>query len=430
MKRFSSDGDLRCILRNAPYLLATKLVLLLLIAALTFAAGDQFFEGCRLYTDDRDGVRNALTQGENFDLRTSVPFSVELKNTIDNILRYALNYQDLSGFAGGDLLQLQLEREEKNCRAQIGATISICDWQIQNNEIAPENLENGFITADDNGGFRVDEDAVTAHYTAVYDELMEGEKRTMDREYRELMNAMEDLRGVYYAVMDHTAGRLVTNTGCTKAGELQRFFSGTKNNLIVFNTEDPVFPADTMEEFVPLVQQAAENFPQEFDFYLSLNGGLEFNTVCAEMESRCTALYRQVHTRLLRFIFFLAAAFVLGVLVFLVAGRREYNGAIKYCATDRLPNEIHLLFHGIIVLSMVVLFQNSVQIVLLTKANDLWFQTFPDYYARRGSICLVILALFILAAACTIKRQVKNRSLLSNTVLAIVLRRFGKKRSE
>ena len=425
MKRFSPDGNLRSVLRNVPYLLATKILLLVLISVLTYAAGVQFFEGCRLYTDDRDGVYNALTQGAQFDLKQSVPFSTEMDKTIRNILRYALRYQDVEGFAASGSLRAQLAQEEKNRDAQIAATLSICEWQVQSDEIVQENLDNGFIVRGATGTWQVDEDAITAHYTAVYDELMEGEKRVMDRDYREVMNALEDLRGVYYAVVDYTADRVVTNTGCTKAGELQRFFSGTKNNLIVLGAEDPVYPADTMEEFVPLVQTAAEDYSQSFDFYLSLNGGLAFNSACAEMETRCTGLYQQVHTLLVRFILFLAAALVLGVLLLLTAGRREYKGAIKYCATDRLPNEIHLLFHGIIMLSMFVLFQNSVQIVLLTKADDLWFPTFPDYYAYRGSVCLVVLVLFAIAAACTIKRQIKNKSLFSNTILAILLRRFG-----
>ena len=257
MKRFSPDGNLRCILRNLPYLPATKVLLLLLIAALTLAAGGQFFEGCRLYTDDRDGVRNALTQGAQFNLKESVPFSTELKKTARNILLYALKYQDIDGFAASGSLGAQLQQEEKNRDSQIAATLSICEWQIRSGEITQENLDNGFIVRGADGTFRTDKKAIAAHYTAVYDELMEGEKRVMDRDYREVMTALEDLRGVYYAVVDYTADRLVTNTGCTRADELQRFFSGTQNNLIVLGAEDPVFPADTMDEFVPLVLEAA-----------------------------------------------------------------------------------------------------------------------------------------------------------------------------
>ena len=429
MKQLSPDSNLRHILRNLPYLLGTKVLLLVMISALAFAASSQFFEGCRLFTDDRDGVRNALTQGDNFDLKTSVPFATELKKAINSILRYSLRYQDISGFAAPDVLAAQLEQEKKNCASQIDATRSICEWQVQSGEITKENLDNGFIVRDNNG-FRVDNKAIEAHFTAFYDELMEGERRSLDREYRELMNTMEGFRGVYYAVMDHTANRLVTNTGCTKKSELQRFFSETRNNLIVFNADEPIFPKDTMDEFVPLVQEAAENYTQEFDFYLSLNDGLEFNEATAQLAERCATLYRQVHTLLVRFYVLCAVAFVLSVLLLLVAGKREYKGSIKYCATDRLPNEIHLLFHIIIVLSMFVLFQNSVQIVLLTKADDLWFPTFPDYYAIRGNVCFVILVLFALAAVCTVKRQYKNKSLLSNTLFAFVLRRFGKKRTD
>ena len=425
----TDDSNARRILCNLPYLIGTKTLILVVIAALTFAAGVQFFEGCRLFTDDRDGVRNALTQGASFDLKTSVPFSSELEKTIRNLLRYALQYQDISGFPASAALQSQIKQEEKNRNAQIAATISICSWQVTSSEIDKENLDNGFIvkTAD---GCRVDEDAIKAHFTAVYDELIEGEKRSTDREYRELMNALEALNGVYYAVVDHTNDRLTTNTGCTKQSELRRFFSGTKNNLIVFDPNDPVYPADTMDEFVPLVQDAAEGYAQSIDFYLSLNGGLAFNPACEQMQQRCDGLYAQVHALLVRFIVFLSLAFLLCVWMCIIAGRREYKGTIKYCATDRLPNEIHLLFHGIIALSMGVLFQNSVQIVLLTKPNDLWFATFPDYYALRGEVCLVILVLFLLAAACTIKRQYKNKSLLSNTLLAILLRQIGKWKSD
>ena len=428
MKNREANADVRCILRNLPYLLLTKIVLLALVCALVFGAGAQFFEGCRLYTDDRVGVRSVLAQGKDFDLRSSVTFSEELKTSIRNILRYALVYQDPSGFAVPAMIEAQLEKEEKNRAAQISTVISICAWQIRTDEIAQDNLDSGFIVRDGDG-WRVDEDAIRAHYNAVYDELIEGEKRSMDREYRELMNAMDDLRGVYYAVVDHTNDRLVTNTGCTKADQLQRFFAGTQNNLIVFNSDDPVFPADTMEEFVPLVQEAAAEFPQEFDFYLSLNGGLEFNNACEAMENRCNELYRQVHALLVRMIVMGSVAALLCVLLFLVAGRREYKGAIKYGATDHLPNEIHLAFHAIIILSMVELFRNSVHIVMLTKSNDPWFPTFPEYYAVRGCVCLVILVLTALAAACTLKRQIKNKSLLSNTILAILLRRFGKRKT-
>ena len=94
----TDDSNARRILCNLPYLIGTKTLILVVIAALTFAAGVQFFEGCRLFTNDRDGVRNALSQGAEFDLKTSVPFSTELEKTIRNLLRYALQYQDISGF--------------------------------------------------------------------------------------------------------------------------------------------------------------------------------------------------------------------------------------------------------------------------------------------------------------------------------------------
>ena len=96
------------------------------------------------------------------------------------------------------------------------------------------------------------------------------------------------------------------------------------------------------------------------------------------------------------------------IFLLLLAGKRESGGKIKYAVTDRLPNELHLLFHLVLLLSLLSLVGNSVYTVLHPHV-DFGLTAATDYYVLRAELCTVSIYLTLTGMLCTFKRHYANR---------------------
>ena len=427
--RIEKSKNLLSVIRNVLYLTSAKFVILFIIGVMAFLGCSQLFNILEFYTQDKGSVINAFVQGADFDYKTSIPFKYEVKAAADNILKYALIYQDIENFNSSDALQYHIDDETARTDEQIRILKYFASYQIETGEYEKEFLSNGYIKFKKGSKGKnlawVDEELIERTCIKNRDELIDGYKKSADSNYREITKYLDSMNGVFYAVDDHN-GNIITNTGKTSSAQLQSFFSKTKDNLVVFNSKEPYYTTTTMLDFIETVEKLSADYEQNFDIYISFNNGLVFNDNCKAIEQKCVEMFENVSGCLVKATIFTVITLAFSVLLLLIAGKREYKGTIKYSITDKLPNDIHIMFHAITEISMVMLINNSIYIILNPHLGTTWLTVSPTYFIVRAELCCVIVVMVILAALCVIKRHYKNKSLISNTIIYRLLRVFVK----
>lgn len=413
------------VVRNVVYLLPFKTFLLVLIGALVFIISAQLMQMLVDYTEDSASVRNAFTQRGDFDYRTSAPFQAETQNLLEEILDYALIYQDIENFAAPDLLQNRIRQEKERMETQIDIVIDFAAMQTESGDYQQEYLDNGFFKTE-NGRYVTDEAAIRAHYEQEYAGLIESYKVVTDDRYHQLKTDLDSLRGVQFAVVMHDTDDVITNTGLSKTADVKALIAAQPMHLLLFNSREPYYTNTSMKDIAELAQPVVEARNASFDLFVSFPEDLHFNDRCDQMEATSLAMFHTVAARTRRTLLCLIALTVLTVVLLLLAGKRESGGKIKFAVTDRLPNELHLLFHLVLLLSMLSLISNSIYIVLHPQLGIPGLTALPDFYVLRSNVCAVLFYMTVVAMLCTIKRHYKNHSLLRNTLAYAVIRRFRK----
>ena len=411
------------VLRNIVYLLPFKVFLLLLISVLMFNISSLNMHLLQEYSVDRASVRNALIQRSNFDYRTSETFLDETKTLLDTILQYALVYQDLENFVSPDLLQTRIAQETERMEEQIAVVLYLAGLQAESGDLKDEYVNNGFFKTK-NGKTVVDEQAVRAYYQKEYAGLIEGYKVASDDNYYKIKSYLDALREVKFAVVLHDSDAVISNTDLSSAREVQKDIAAQPMHLLLFNSREPYYTNTSMKDVAELAQQVVADYDGSFDLFVSFPKDLHFNEACDKMEETCLAMYQKVSASIRNTVLCLAAALALTVVLLLITGKREVGGKIKYAVTDRLPNELHFLFHLCILLSMISLIGSSIYSLLHPHLGVKWLTISPDFYAIRANLCTVVLYLSFLGILCSFKRHYRNHSLLKNTLIWYVIRLF------
>jgi len=413
------------VLRNMIYLLPFKALLLVLIGTLVFTISSMVMRLLVLSTEDEAAVRNALIQRGDFDYRTSETFRTETQQLLENILDYALIYQDIENFASPDLLQNRINQEKKRTQTRLKMALDLASLQARSGEYQQDFVDNGFFKTE-NGRLVADAAAIRAYYEAEYDALVEGYKVATDERYHQLKTDLDALRDVQFAVVLHETDAVVSNTGHTSAKELQRQIAAQPMHLLLFNSREPYYTNTSMKDIAELAQPVVEARNASFDLLISFPEDLHYNEVCDRMEETCSVVFQKVAATTRYVLFCLIGLALLTVALLLLAGKRESGGKTKFAVTDRLPNELHLLFHLVLLLSMLSLISNSIYIVLHPQLGIPGLTALPDFYVLRANVCAVLFYMTVVGMLCTIKRHYKNHSLLRNTLAYYVFQRFRK----
>lgn len=412
------------VMRNVVYLLPFKSLLLTLAGLLVFLISVQSMQLLLDYTKDDASVRNAFTQRGDFDYRTSEPFLALTQQMIEDILDDALVYQDLENFASPDLLQNCIRQERARMEKKIVTATDLAVLQEKSGEYQQAFVDNGFFKSV-NGRLVADKAAIRAYYEAELASLIESYKVATDDDYHRIKESLDALRGVQFAVVMHDTDALVTNTGLSSAEEIQKQIEVQPMHLLLFNSREPYYTNTSMKDIAELAQPLVKARDASFDLLISFPADLHFNDACDRIEETSLAMFETVAGRTRFILFCLIGLFLLTVALLLLAGKRESGGKIKYAVTDRLPNELHLLFHLVLLLSLLSLVGNSVYTVLHPHV-DFGLTAATDYYVLRAELCTVSIYLTLTGMLCTFKRHYANRSLLSNTLVYAVIRRFRK----
>lgn len=414
----NSCSPLRRLLCRLPF----RLFLVALTGALVFAGAAQSFRILVQYTESPAAVRNVFRQGRRFDYRTSVPFLEETETLFRNILQYALVYQDIENFSSADQLRLQLEAETAQKEKQIALVTEVAQAQANSGDAQQDYLDRGFLKRE-NGRLTPDPAAIRAWYEAEYARLMEGLRRAGDEKYQKLAQTLDALRGVRFAVVRHAAGTVVSNCGLRTKEAARATIEKQPLHLVLRSSRTDADADAAMRDLAELAMEAADDYDEAFDFYISLPQDLHFNDVCDTMEETCRAVYRNVSAASLTAGLCAVGAVLLTVLLVLFAVRRASGEKKASVAGNRLLNDLYLAILLVLGWFLFSLVRDSVYLVLHPHLDLSGLTVHATLFAVRGSVCVALLWLVVLAGCCMLRRQIANRSLLLHTLVGRLLRK-------
>lgn len=423
---------------NLFYTMTFKLFLFLLMVLLSWFAGSKILDIAELYVEDGTGVRNVMFQHSEFDYESSEYLEDEIETTIESVIAYCLHFK--SDEHSSDNITIDEEDD------LIYTIIYLAQSHISDNIVIQSMIDSGYVelteTENKENGVEIDgkyyiqtvnEKKIFSSYNEHKDEFLDQYRRLIDDSYRETAEYIDSLKGVRYAVVNHKTDKIISNID-----EIDQKSSGTsirscfgnndKTLLIVRNAKNPCYESGTMSDYVDYVSECAQSYSEDFDLYLSFGDDFVFRNEISHYEKLHNEMYGKVISLFGDIIFFIGITLIVAIALFIVTGRSEKGGKIIPATLDRLPNDIRLILNLIIYVSLSALYENSVYMLLRSARTDgdYWLGISPEFYAIRANASFVIIICVIVATICTIKRQYKLGTLLTNTYIFNLINGFKK----
>lgn len=350
---------------NFFYTISFKLLLFILVILFSWLAGSQLLDALNLYVEDSISVQNVTVQWNDFDYESSKYLEHEIESTIENVITYCLKYHNEDEAAQTD------------------------------------------------------------------GEMLDYYRRLSDEGYRETAEYLDSLSGVSFAVVNHDSNKIISNivaiNGKNSGTPIRSFFGHIdKTTLIVRNAKNPSFEAGTMSDYAEFVSECAMNYPVDFDLYISFGSDFVFRHDISYYENLHNEMKIRIYSVLGYALLYIFITVSLMSAIVILAGKSEKDSKIIPAALDKMPNDLHLILDVIIYFSLTALFENSIYMLLRSSFadGDYWLGISPGFYAVRANCCIVIITCVILATACTIKRQYKMGTLLTNTYIYRFMKSF------
>lgn len=413
---------------NAFYTAQVKAIIIILILSCAWLMNAELTDIFSLYNQDRTAVKNVLTQNDDYDYKTSRFLENEIETAITDVIEYSLVYH-------------RNDNKQESAKISVEAMIYLAESFVRSKTVSKIFIDEGFIVlkesqqSDDTVKIRdkffiqqVDYDKIkTSNESVDFDEFY---KRATDDDYDRIVSHLNRLKDFQFAVVNHKTHTIVSNipdlNGKGSDVAVRSHFSN-ENLMIVRNSKSPYSESGTMVQYVDFVSEKAKNYADNFDIYVSFGENMEFAGNGENFLERHELAFAEIKESVYGIIIFFAVIVVLFLILMLVTGKRELGGK-TYCAlTDRLPNDINILFSLVIFASMAALYENSLYLSLRAGViEDYWLNLSPEYYLTRSNICMVIMIYDIVAVSCTVKRQIGCGTLLSNTYIYKVIKSYKK----
>lgn len=242
-----------------------------------------------------------------------------------------------------------------------------------------------------------------------------------DDNYREITSKLDSYENLTYALVNHSTNRVISNIPDISYMESsvnvrEHFPTSTDNLLIVRDAHNPYYENGTMTEYNDYISTLAQSYDDSFDLYMHF--GEDFSFVDAEtFRQTHTATLERVENSTTMSLVYLAVAAVLFVFLLTVAGRNESHGKIYPGISDGMANDAKLALYLIVILSMAALYENSLYMALKADNMNLIITSSSQFYIIRSYVAMLINSSIIMALCCTIKRQYKLGTLLTNTYI-------------
>lgn len=413
---------------NIFYTMQGKTIVTILILVCAWLMNSGLTNIFSLYDEDRTAVKNVLMQADDFDYQSSYFLQDEIEKAITDVLEYSLSYH-----RDGDI--------HESATISDDAIMYLAEGFVKNKTVNRIFISESFILLteceEDLSEVEIDGKFYTqkVNYDKIYSsdasvDFGEIYKRATDDDYDKIVAHLNSLNNFSFAVVNHKTHVIISNIPSLNGqapGVSVRGFFPEGNLLIVRDAKTPYSESGTMVEYVSFVGEQAKNYADNFDLYISFGDNMEFAGDSEEFSQRHEAALNEIKDNLFSIVIFLCVIIILFALLLTVAGRREKGGKVYPSLTDNLPNDINLLFCLVVIISMVALYENSINMFLrASDLEDYWFNLSPKYYLLRSHICIVILFYDLTAFAGTLKRQIGCGTLISNTYIYKVIKNYRK----
>ncbi len=254
---------------------------------------------------------------------------------------------------------------------------------------------------------------------------------TATQDYNALVSRLKSLENFRFAIVNHKTDIIVSNisalNGKSPEATVRQYFGEDENILIVRDAKTPIFESGTMSEYVEFVGNQAKKYPDDFDLYISFGNNLNFAGSGEVFSQRHFEVLSAVESILKSITAYLVVLFILFVSLITVSGKKEPGGKAYPSLNDRLPNDLTFLLYLIVYISMSALYENSLYMALrVTNKDDFWLIHSPEFYMVRSSISMVVMTSVITTFCCTVKRQLRCGTLLSNTYIYKIIKNYKK----
>lgn len=243
-----------------------------------------------------------------------------------------------------------------------------------------------------------------------------------DDNYKTICRKMSEYKDFQFAVVNHSTGKIISDLKALSykdvGVDVRHYFKGNEENMIIIrDVHNPCFESGSMTNYAEYVREAAENYEDDFDIYIYFGDGFSFARDLENYEELHNSFLSRVRNVTRMAVFYIVAAALFTAVLIIVSGKTEPGGKVYPGLSDRLPNDLKLLLYVVVIFSMVTLYKNSVYMALRADYYDVWFSLSAEFYIFRTYIVILINVCILLSAACTIKRQYRLGTLLTNTYI-------------
>ena len=243
-----------------------------------------------------------------------------------------------------------------------------------------------------------------------------------DDNYKFIKGKISSYDNFTFAVVNHQTGRIVSNIeeiNYKSSGlAIRSYFSDSGDHLIIIrDSHNPYYENGTITEYTEYVRELANTYDDNFDLYIYFGEGFSFDS--------CRDNYEKIHNSYLSRVksgIFLSCVFIvimglLFLLLLLVTGKNEPGGKTYPGLSDRLPNDLKFLLYIVVLLSMGALYENSLYMAIRADSYDSWLTYSSNFYIVRSYVSVLVNVCIIMSAGCTVKRQYKLGTLITNTYI-------------
>lgn len=259
--------------------------------------------------------------------------------------------------------------------------------------------------------------------------------KNADDNYKIIKQKLSMYKDFHYAVVNYSSGRIVSDIEALRykdiGEDVRSFFKGSEENmLIIRDAHNPYFESGTMTDYTEYVKSVAKSYEDNFDLYIYFGEDFSF---AAELQD-----YEKLHNSFLtrvRYVTVMSAVLIIAstlffIVLLIVSGKTEPGGKVYQGLSDRLPNDLKLLLYVIVIASMTALYENSLYMALRTDTYDVWFSLSAEFYILRSYIAMLVNVCILLSIGCTLKRQYRLGTLLTNTyIYQIFLKKSDRKQN-
>lgn len=243
-----------------------------------------------------------------------------------------------------------------------------------------------------------------------------------DDNYREIKKTLSGYRDFHFAVVNHSTGRIVSDIEDIRykdtGVDVRSFFKGSEENmLIIRDAHNPCFETGTLTDYTEYVRELADDYKDDFDIYIYFGEDFSFASELQDYEKLHNKYLSRVKNVTAMSVIYILAAGVFFVILLIVSGKTEPGGKVYPGLSDRLPNDLKLLLYAIVLISMAALYENSLYMALRTDSYDVWYSFSAEFYIFRSYVAMLINVCILLSAGCTVKRQWRLGTLLTNTYI-------------